>query len=213
MINGEATRSLTAGDRAAGIALVAAAAGSVLAMAHHPSGGHAGPLGGIVHGAMIALIATMAFGFAHFALRRGLARPAILAGLVAFAVSLFGHVGAATINGFVVPALAGRGHGAAGHDIFLFAWESNQALARLGVFATGTAFVLWSLDLLRERGAARWLGAAGLVAGAMPAVLLGGGWIAMNVAGAFLVYAAHAAWTAAVGAWMVTGGLEREPEK
>lgn len=195
---------VAAGERIAGAALLAGAAGSVFAMAHHPSGGHGGALGGIVHGAMIALLGAMAFGFFFLCLRRGPARPAILAGALAYGVSLFAHVGAATINGFVVPALAARAAGggadAVGHDIFLLAWESNQALARLGVVATGLAFIFWSLDFLRRPGAEpRLIGALGLLAGAVPIALLAAGAIRMDVAGAFIVYAAHAAWAALVG--------------
>ena len=194
---------MSTADRAAGAALIAAAAGTVLAMAHHPSGAHGGPLGAVVHGAMIALLALGTFGFASFARRRGLARPAVLAGLVAYGLALFGHAGAATINGFVVPALADRGE-AVGHDLFLFAWEANQALARLGVFAAGTAFMLWGGDLLRERP---WLGTVGILAGAAPSAALLAGALEMNVAGAFIVYAAHAVWTALLGLYLLRGRL------
>ena len=199
----------SAGDRTAGLFLIGPAAASVVAMAHHPSGAHAGGLGGLVHGTMIVLLALMAFGFLHFARRCGLGRPPVLAGLVAYAISLFAHVGAATINGFVVPALAARGPGAVGHDVLLLAWEANQALARLGVFATGAAFLLWSADLQRAPGGERRLiGLAGMAAGGLPAVLLAGGWIRMDVAGAFAVYAAHAAWAALVGLHLMRGGLD-----
>lgn len=192
------------GDRLAGAALIAAAAASVLTMAHHPSGAHGGALGGLVHGAMIALLALQLFGFAHVALGRGLGRPLILAGLVAYGISLFGHVAAAMINGFVVPAVAARGPGVVSHDIFLFAWEANQAFARLGVYATGAAFVLWSFDFLRRGGAgARLVGAAGLVSGVAPAALLTSGAIRMNVGGALIVYAIHAAWAALVGVMLI----------
>ncbi len=197
-----------AGDRAAGIAMAAAAAGTILAMAHHPSGAHAGGPGGLVHGAMILFLAVLGWGFVTFAVRRGGARPLILAGLVAYGLGVFAHVGAATINGFVVPALAARGDGAVGHDISLFAWESNQALARLGVYATGAAFILWGADLLRGPGGeTRALGALGLLAGAAPAALLATGAIGMNVAGAFAVYAAHAAWSALVGIQLIRGRI------
>ena len=201
-------------DRIVGILLVAAAAGTLLAMGHHPSGAHSGALGPIVHGAMITLICVMAFGFAHFSLRRGLDRPLVLAGLVAFAVATFGHVGAATINGFAVPALAGRGHGAVGHDLFLFAWEMNQALAKLGVLAESAAFLLWSIDFFgRRTGEARMIGLAGIVAGLLPAALLAGGWIAMNVAGAFIAYGVQAAWVALVGLHLARGKLDEGSAK
>ena len=203
-------------DRIAGAALIATAASSVLVMAHHPTSAHAGSLGAIVHGAMIVLLAATAFGFAHFAIRRGLDRPAILAGLVAYALCAFGHVGAATIGGFVVPAVAARGHDAAsqgviGHDIFLLAWESNQALARLGVYANAAAFLLWSLDFLRRPGLeARLIGILGLAAGAVPAILLATGTIRMNVPGALTAYTVFAAWAALVGLHLLRGRLDRD---
>lgn len=193
-------------DRIAGSAMIGGAALSLLAMAHHPTSAHAGPIGGIVHGAMIAVMTITFYGFAHFALRRGVGQPAILAGLVAYAVSLFAHIGAATINGFVVPALAARG--IANHDLFLLAWESNQALAKLGVFAVGIAFTLWALDFLRRPGLeAKAIGGLGLLAGLAPAALLGTGAIRMDVAGAGLAYAAFAAWAVIVGQHLIRGRL------
>lgn len=194
-------------DRIAGGALIAGAAASMIAMAHHPTVAHDGALAGIVHGAMIAVLMANGFGFAHFALRRGAGRPAILAGLVAYLVSLFAHLGSATINGFAVPALAARG--IENHDLFLLAWETTQALAELGVFATAAAYALWALDFLRRPGAgAKAIGGLGLLAGLVPAALLAGGAIRMDVAGAFLAYAAFGAWSALVGLHLARGGLE-----
>ena len=196
-------------DRIAGSALIGAAAASVLAMAHHPTDAHAGALGALVHGTMIAILMVTAFGFAHFALRRGARRPAILAGAVAYAVSVVVTIGAATINGFVVTALAARG--VTDHDLFLFAWEANQALARLGVYATAAAFAFWSLDFLRRPGAeAKAIGALGLLAGPGVAALLAAGAIRMDVAGAGLAYAAFALWGVAVGAHLIRGKLEAD---
>jgi len=197
-------------DKVAGTAMIAAAAGIVLAMGHHPSGAHGGgALAGIVHGAMIALLALLTFGFAHFSRRRGLGRPAVLAGLVAYAIALLGHVGAATINGFVVPALAGRGLEL--HDLFAFAWEANQALAGLGVYATAAAYLLWSADLLFEPRA-RVLAGLGIAAATVPALLLASGAIRMDVAGAFIVYAAQVAWAALAGLHLLrNGALAPEP--
>jgi len=194
-------------DRVAGGALIAAAALSVLAMAHHPTGAHGdNGMAGFIHGVMIVLLTATTYGFAHFALRRGPARPPILAGLVAYLVSLVAHLGAATINGFVVPALAGRG--VANHELFLFAWEANQALAGLGVFATGAAYVLWSVDFLRRPGLEpKAIGALGLVAGIAPAALLASGTIRMDVGGALIAYAAFAGWGVLVGLHLIRGRL------
>jgi hypothetical protein len=192
-------------NRAAGAVLGGAAMLSIVVMVNHPTSAHAGPVGGIVHGMMILLLCLMSWGFANFALALGARRSFVLAGIIAYAVSLFGHIGAATINGFVVPAIAAR-H-VANHDLYLFAWEANQALARLGVIAAGAAYGLWSIELLRRRGLERWLGLAGLFAGFVPAALLAAGLIRMNVSGAILVYAVHAAWALLVGAMLWRGGI------
>lgn len=195
--------------RLAGFVMIAAAALSVLAMGHHPTGAHAtGGVGDYVHGTMIIVVAALFFGFTCFAQRRGITRPAILAGLIAYAISLAAHIGAATINGAIVPALAARGHDALGHDIALLCWEANQALARMGVYATGTAFLFWSADLLTHgRGQERILAIAGLVAGIGPMVALAAGWVAMDVTGAFIVYVVHALWAVLVGIQLVRRAL------
>jgi hypothetical protein len=149
-----------------------------------------------------------AFGFAHFALRRGLGRSAILAGLIAYFIGFAADLGAGTINGFIVPELAARGASLSGRDVFLFAWEANQALARLGVFATAAAFVLWSIDFLSRSGAEpKTVGVLGLLAGLVPAGLLATGTTDMHVAGAFAAYAAFAAWGVVVGQHLLRNGL------
>ena len=195
--------------RIAGWSLVIPSALTVFAMAHHPTGSHgSGGLSALVHGAMIVLVSVLFFGFVHFTLHRGIRRPVVLAGLVSYGLSLVAHVGAATINGFVVSAMAAHGPETVSHAVFLLCWEANQALARLGVFATGAAFLLWSLDLLRRAEAAgRVTGGAGLIAGIAPAaaLLLGEG--EMDVHTAFVVYAAHAAWTALIGVQLLRGRI------
>lgn len=196
---------MEANGRIGGATLIAAGAGTVLAMAHHPTGVHGGgALGPAVHAGMIIFLALTTFGFATFCALRGAARPLVLAGLVAYAIALFGHVGAGTINGFVIPALAARGEALASRDTFLLAWEANQALARLGVIAASAAFLFWSGDLLRGADrTAKAIGILGLAAGAIPPVLLLGGFVAMDVPGALLVYAIQAGWGAGVGFQML----------
>lgn len=196
------TNEGTGAVRAAGAIMAGAAALSVLAMAYHPTGAHgAGGLAQIVHGAMITVILTMLAGFARFAARRGLGGNLPLAGLVAYAASAAAHLAAATINGFAVPALAER---EAAHDLFLLAWELNQASAGLGAYLTSAAFFFWSLDLtLKGPGGNRALGLVGLGVAIGPAAMLATGAIELNVAGAFVVYAAHALFTALVGIQMM----------
>lgn len=192
---------ITNGDRAAGIALIGAAVASMFAMAHHPTSMHEGAMIAVVHGAMILFAGMMAFGFTHFARRLGLERPAVLAGLVAYAIAIGADIGAATVNGFAAPAFAAHG---GSHDAFDILWFLNQALAKLGVVAAGAAYALWSLDLWR-----RWKAVAllGLLAGGVPALLLIGGWIDMHLRWAILVYAAQVLWAALIGWLLLRGSL------
>ena len=184
-------------NRAIGLIMIAASVGVVVAMGHHPSGAHGGPLGAIVHGAMIGLLLLWTWGFFHFARGIGVERPLVLAGIITYSVSAFAHLVAATINGFVVPALAER-H-VSSHDLFLFAWLTNQAFAKVGVYMTGIAYTCWSAELLRDQTRPKWLGAIGLICGFVPVLLLASGAIDLRVGGAFIVYTVHSVWAALVG--------------
>jgi hypothetical protein len=179
-------------------------------MAHHPTRIEQAGAAVAVHSVLLVLLAAMTFGFVHFARRRSLDRPAVLAGLVAYAFGAFANLGAATVNGLIVPALASRGRSALSADLFAFAWETNQALDAIGVFGTGAAFVLWSVDLLSERRTpARLLGAAGLLVGLASTIFLATGALRMNVSGAFAIYAMEVAWAALVGLFMLRYGAAR----
>ena len=192
------------GDREAGLAMIGAALFSMLAMAHHPTSLRAGAMIGIVHGAMILFVGMMAYGFTQFARVRGLDRPAVLAGLVAYGIGAVANVGAATINGFAAPALVANG---GSHDAFHSLWFLNQGLAAVAVVASGLAYALWSLDLWRRSKAVALLG---LLAGGVPALLLIGGLIDMQLHWAMLVYAAQALWAALIGWLLLRGALRTE---
>jgi hypothetical protein len=193
-------------SRAIGVLMIVASAGAVLAMAHHPSGPHGGPLVGIVHSAMIVFLLLWAWGFFVFASKLGAARVTVVGGLIAYSASLLAHLIAAITNGFVAPGLMEAG--VENHDLFLLAWLTNQAFAKLGVYLTGAGYSLWSVELLtRGRRDLRLLGGAGLIAGIGPAILLASGLVDMRVAGAFVIYAAHALWAAVVGFFLLRGSL------
>ena len=172
----------------------------VFTMGHHPSGGHGqGGLTQWVHGAMIVFLALLFYGFCRFCQIHDVRRPNVLFGLIAYGIGLFAHVVAATINGFVVGALAARGD-VVGHEIFLLCWELNQAAARLGVVATGTAMVAWSLDFVRQSSwFDRGIGSLGILGGIAPVVWLLGVAPEMNVAVALAIYTSHMLWVFLVG--------------
>lgn len=203
-------------DRIAGAALVLAALMTVLTMMHHPTHVDPGAPGTnqLVHGMMIALIAITGFGFAHLAIRRGLGRPDVLAGGIFYAVAMFANVLAATINGFAVPSLAKQLQSGLITDrsVFSLAWDLNQALAAIAVFAVGAAYLLWSVGLVARRGwVSRGLGVLGIAAGLAPPALLALGLLNMNVAGALIVYGLEAAWTLLAGLALWSGRLIGDP--
>jgi hypothetical protein len=187
----------THSDRTVGVVLLISSVLTVVAMAHHPSGAHGGKLVYLVHGTMIVLLSSMFFGFCHYSMRRDLGRPLILAALVAYLLNYFAHIIAGTVNGFIVPALVEHGQ-AIPHALFLFAWESNQAFARLGTAATAVAFALWGFDLLRnETGFSRLIGGFGITAGLVPLVLLTAD-ATMDVRTALVIYSLHSGFVALV---------------
>lgn len=200
--------------RLAGIAMLVAATATVFLMAHHPVGMHgSGGMASLVHAGMMIALCVLLAAFVTFAVCRGAGRPLVLAGLVAYLVSTFAHLGAATINGIVVPALAARGNDAVSHDVFLLAWESNQALALVGVVTTGVAYSCWGTGfLLEKKASSRVIGTAGLLTGVLPAAALLGGQYRMTVEFAQLVYLAHAAWCALIGGWLIFVGRGERPD-
>jgi hypothetical protein len=183
----------------AGGALAGASALSVLAMAHHPASFADAHLAGAVHGAMMVFVVVSLAGYASFARAHGLKRFAVASGLGFYAAGAFGNLLAATVNGFVTPALAARG--GVGEDVFAFAWALNQTLTYGAVYATAAAFTLWGLDLVARGG--RLTGIAALAAGIVPAFLLASGALNMHVAGAFLIYALFAAFGVILGIRMM----------
>ena len=115
---------------------------------------------------------------------------------------------AGTINGFAVPPLANRPGGLREHDIFLFAWQLNQALAGIGIVAAGIAYLAWAFDLRRDHAL---LAVTGAIAGALPAALLLAGIIRLDVHGALFAYGLHGLWALALGVVMWRGSLGRNP--
>lgn len=195
--------------RIGGWCLISAAAVSVVMMAHHPTGMLTGGVGQFVHGGLIIMTLVVAFGFAIFVAERGAGRPALLAGALSYSVALYANIGAGSINGFAAPALA-AGSLPIGTDVMRLAWELNQTLATLAVFATCAAFLFWAIVLLMEPGKlARLTGCAGLLAAIVPTALILSGVLRMDVDGAFLVYAIQSAWGMLVGILML---LRAAPE-
>lgn len=180
----------------AGRLLIASGLLTIGLMSQHPEGGHDGLMIPLVHGGLQAVIvvqlAAMVIGMGRFGWSLW-----VMAGILFVGAGQLAALGAATINGFVVPAFFSHPQGEIGAEIGQFAWEINQALARLGVIATGIGFTLWAVVLWRN--ARRALALAGALAGLVPALLLASGHIGMNLHGALFVYLTQALWVIALG--------------
>jgi hypothetical protein len=210
--------------RAAGAIIVAASLLSLLMMAHHPSGStrdmavfveqiaRVGALNRVVHGALIALLAALLFGFAEFSRVFGAGRPLVRAALVAYAIGTAADIGAATINGFAVGRVAAHYAGADTgaleqlRALLHLGWAMNQSLADLGEVARAIAIVLWSLAILRTR-TQLLLGASGVLAGGSIALAQLGGWLTLDVHGMLLAVLCASAWNVALGVQLLRGRL------
>ena len=73
----------------------------------------------------------------------------------------------------------------------------------IGAIGMSMAVFLWSADLARDRGAARWTGVLGLAAGAGPVIALPTGIGRLDLAGMTLVLGVWTVWFLAVGTLMI----------
>lgn len=210
-----------AAARAAGALLIGGSILEIAAMAHHPSV-HAHDMAAVlaqlqalsaasawVHGALIALMLTVFFALTEFAWQRDIARPAIRAGLIAYAAGVVAMMGAALVDGFVTPRVAILAEGLRAADLSITAQLLNlcvlfnQALAHLGAIAMSVAIIAWSLDLLRRAGSERALGAAGIAIGLGCVAALIAGVLQLDVHGMMLVLVLQAAWTIGLGVLLI----------
>src|SRR3984893_547448 len=218
-VQGEARSRAAA--RSAGALLIGGSILEIAAMAHHPSV-HAHDVAAVlaqlqalaavsawVHGVLIALMLTVFFALTEFACQRGITRPSIRAGLIAYAAGVVAMMGAALVDGFVTPRVAMLGAGLRAADLSITAQLLdlcvlfNQALARLGAIALSAAIIAWSLDLLRRAGLERALGAAGIAIGLGCVAALIAGVLQLDLHGMMLVLVLQAAWTIGLGALLI----------
>ena len=208
----------------AGVVIVTCGVLAVFAIAHHPSVeahtpaaaireiGRIGAVNQTVHGAMIAILAALLFGFGVYSIRRGIGNEAVLGGLIAHAIGTAAMIVAAMISGFLIPEIAAR-YAAASPNGLQFAVQviaicadTNQLFAKLGVIGMSLAMLLWSIDLVRSRELVRVTGVLGLAAGAIAvAVLFFGGRLTPPTLG--IIVLAQAIWYCAIGALLIRRAL------
>ena len=207
--------------RIPGISLVASAILAMAAMAHHPTAGGGGDFAGFarnvermaevnqaVHGTMIVLVAVLTWTLVAFAARRGLHRPLVMAGMVAWAIGAVVMIIPPVFNGFVVVDIARRALASPeAADMLRVTMQTLSSgvgvIVMIGAIGMSVAVFLWSADLARDRGPARWTGVLGLVAGAGLVIALPTAMGRLGLAGMTLVLVVWAVWFLAVGTLMI----------
>ena len=121
-------------------------------------------------------------GFTGYALRRGLTRQPVVAGLITFAIGIGGLLAAGLIDGFVLPEIAARFVAAspAARDAAVATLAACgvavNVLTAFGIVAMAIAIGAWSLDLVRDVGESRIAGIVGFVSALLTvSVLVAGG--------------------------------------
>lgn len=138
----------------------------------------------MVHTIVIGTLLALLFGFAVYALRRGLHRSAVIGGLIAFTFGIATTIGAALIDGFLIPEIASRYVDATAELMNRSAMLLQtcslaiQVATKAGLVGMALGIVLWSADLILDKGFLRIAGIVGVLAGIVPAVLtLSGGYL------------------------------------
>jgi hypothetical protein len=214
---------------AAGIILLVVTLLEILAMAHHPTVGTAdvgtavqrigefSRLSGLVHGVLIAVLLLTFHGLTTFAQQLGFVRPLVRSGVIAYGSGTIVMIGAALVSGFVIGDVTTLGpHDTAvdlqiDHHVLILCRILNQACADFAVVAMSVGIVLWSVELLRIHGSARWIGVLGCVVGIVPVVRLLSGSIRLDVHGMSTVVLVQAVWTVAIAAWLLRLPRNRAP--
>jgi hypothetical protein len=176
-----ANRSSTAlASRVAGIVLAACSLVAIAAISHHPVvRARRGPqvIEGIVavgttdravHGTLLVIVLAMVLALGVYTLQRWRLHVCISAWM-AFCCGSGALVGAVLIDGFFVPGFAQRYIGvppdalAPALTVLNASAVAIQVLTAFGLIAMSGGTLLWSLDLLLERGFALVVGLLGIV--------------------------------------------------
>jgi hypothetical protein len=205
--------------------MILSAVVAVAAVAHHPSVHHAASNADLlaqtirltavdeaVHAVVIVAVCGLLFGLTAFADRRGLRDGAVLAGLVAYAIGTVFAIGAALIDGFLIPAIAARYATApparidTALQLLTVCAMTIQIATKTWLLATSFAVVMWSSVLIRHGSLPRAIGAFGILA---TAALLGVLAFTANINAHTLglVVVLQTIWYVAIGALMIRGEL------
>jgi len=213
-------------NRKSGIALIAGSIGGIITMAIHPTAG--GPMSaaqvdrlalvsGIAHGLAIASVMILFLGACG--LTRGIAsgHRMSFAGIVVFGFACVAIFMAATVSGFIVPAIMQHmAHDVANMRTWQIVIDSifqiNQAFARIYSVAASIAVILWSVSILKNGGLGRGVGIYGCIVSTLIIVGIGVGHLRLNVHGMAAVWFGQAIWFIVAGFQLWSERADRLPE-
>lgn len=205
----------------AGWIILASSFVMLFVMAHHPtiSSGNdqdqlreiirESALNSMVHGIMIFLVGFLWVGLLMYSQKRGFDKISIIIATVSFSVGSIAFIGAAIINGFAVAGVAEHFLSASEEElsklkaIRLFSWEINQALANLGVAASGFAIFFWSLNLLKHELWGLFIGLTGMIIGLGMTLAIFTGWLDLHLTGMTIALAAESIWLVLVSVQLI----------
>lgn len=188
----------------------------LLALSHHPVAGNAGSFqesleriaalqtrDGLVHGALIMMLAVLAGGYAMFGALLGARRPPVVAAMAAYLGGCCALGAAMLMDGFVVPQLAAQFLAAPQADtdmariVLRFIGIVIQVLSKAGLLMMCAALLAWSYALASSAWLARrwrWCAGPGFAAGLAPAVYILGPDARLVPASLMAIFACHALW-------------------
>lgn len=205
-------------NRIYGGALIASVVGLLVTAHVHPSGLHGATsaeamehvlrLNVGVHTLALVSIWFSFIGLVGLSRQLGLARPEVIAALVAYTMAVIAAVSAAIASGFVMTELQRSTFGAdeptrSGLQLLsTYTHHLNGAYAKVHVAASSVAILLWSVAMLRARFS-KVLPFVGFVSLVAPASVLFSGRFHMDVHDLLLVVLAQGVWLAWSGVLLV----------
>ena len=164
----------------------------------------------IIHGGLIVLLLALMTGFAGFADQVARARPAMRAGLIMYLTGCTGAIGAAVLDGFVIPDIA-RHFAAApadeqkiAYDLIVLAGFSIQNLSKMAFILMSGGILTWAVTLLVTRSPMWTAGVVGLFAGGAPILLLIGTSLLLRPSTLVGILCAQSIWNTCIAWSLVT---------
>jgi hypothetical protein len=139
------------------------------------------------------------------------------AGIVVFGFACVAVFLAATVSGFIIPAIMQRMARDAGVNMRTWQividsiFQINQAFARIYSVAASVAVILWSVSILKNGGLGRRVAFYGCIISALIIVGVGVGHLRLNVHGMAAVWFGQAIWFIVAGFQMCSRRADKVP--